>query len=200
MRTLAGTLKSSNTDLNEPIINFRDTNSAQALFKYSHNLTSLTTATKTVEHWEKLGWVWWKCKIILFSKKAPADDWNWVATVQKLRMKQQFTADIWPFKLLPQECTIRICSDIFQIVLPLCQQKVGIMPAIHQAIIWISQITVSSQMDTISQRMMNIECIKERLNKFFCGKAASGRFVLYCYLQCFCLANSPQPKKSYGHF
>ena len=31
-------------------------------------------------------------------------------------------------------------------------------------------------MDIILQRMMNIEFIKERLNKFFCGKAASGLF------------------------
>ena len=35
MRTFAGSFKSSNTGLNEPIINFRDTNPARALFKYS---------------------------------------------------------------------------------------------------------------------------------------------------------------------
>ena len=43
-------------------------------------------------------------------------------------MKQQFrAAGIWPFKLTPQECNNRICSNIFQIVLLLCEQEVAMI-------------------------------------------------------------------------
>ena len=83
MGTLAGSLKSSKNGLNEPIINFRDTNPATHLSNI-HNLKSLMTSPESIfqEQLSSMIGVGWQRS-------------------EKLRMKQQFPADIWPFKLLP---------------------------------------------------------------------------------------------------
>ena len=115
-------------------------------------------------------------------------------------MKQQFrAAGIWPFKLTPQECNNRICSNIFQIVLLLCEQEVAMI--LGTSIFGINKlICLSTIFKLIALRMLTssyppFKCSdldfdvstwsRKKPDNSFAEKQLSVVFVLDCYLQCF---------------
>ena len=117
-------------------------------------------------------------------------------------MKQQFrAAGIWPFKLTPQECNNRICSNIFQIVLLLCEQEVAMI--LETSIFGINKLICLSTIFRLTSSYHPFKCSdldfdvstwsRKKPDNSFAEKQLSVVFVLDCYLQCFCLSRFPHP-------
>ena len=109
-------------------------------------------------------------------------------------MKQQFrAAGIWPFKLTPQECNNRICSNIFQIVLLLCEQEVAMI--LETSIFGINKLICLSTIFRLTSSYHPFKCSdldfdvstwsRKKPDNSFAEKQLSVVFVLDCYLQCF---------------